>query len=73
MKKKIRNIFQKASANRKHMLNLLHNYTLNGLFPTNVDESFESRTPIFIDQFGVSCAVGHLILNSEDEKYVDGK
>jgi hypothetical protein len=71
-KKDTKHLSKEASANRKHMLNLLNNYTLNSMFPTNVDELFESRTPIFIDQLGVSCAVGHLILNSENEKYVDG-
>ena len=70
--KDTKHLSKKASANRKHMLNVLNEYTANRVFPTNIDESLQSRTPIFIDQNGVSCAVGHLILNSEDEKYIDG-
>lgn len=71
-RKDTKRLSKKASANRKYMLSVLKNYTLSSMFPTNVNESFESRTPIFIDQYGVSCAVAHMILNSEDEKYVNG-
>eukprot|EP00943_MAST-04B_sp_MAST-4B-sp1_P007966 g7966.t1 len=71
-RKDTKSLSKKASANRKYMLSVLKNYTLSSMFPTNVNESFESRTPIFIDQYGVSCAVAHMILNSEDEKYVNG-
>ena len=54
------------------MLRTLRNYTETGEFPTNLGESPDVRTPIFIDQYGVSCAVAHLILNSKEQEFKDG-
>jgi len=45
---------------RNHALNLLHQYTVNGVFPENVDFPGE-RKPCFIDQNGRICAVGFLL------------
>ena len=61
-----------AAENRALMLRILRNYTDTGEFPTNLGESPDVRTPIFIDQHGVSCAVAYLILNSEEQEFKDG-
>jgi hypothetical protein len=46
-------------ANRELILQLLHQYRANGVFPKNYD--FKDRRPCFIDQDGNICAVGYLI------------
>lgn len=45
---------------RTHILDLLHEYWMRGLFPNNTDETDERR-PCFIDHNGTICAVGYLI------------
>ena len=47
-------------ANRNLMLDLLHQYWTNGVFPKNYDYS-EQRKPCFIDKDGTICAVGYLV------------
>jgi hypothetical protein len=45
---------------RKHLLNLLHQYLVNDIFPKNYDYSGQ-RKPCFIDKDGAICAVGYLV------------
>ena len=45
--------------NRKQVLELLHEYHTNGVFPKNYD--YPGRRPCFIDKDGNICAVGFLI------------
>ena len=47
-------------ARRQHLLNLLHDYRVAGVFPRNYDHP-ESRKPCFIDRDGRICAVGYLV------------
>ncbi len=47
-------------ANRNLMLDLLHQYWTNGVFPKNYDYA-EQRKPCFIDKDGTICAVGYLV------------
>ncbi|MBC8048167.1 MAG: hypothetical protein H7Y00_15315 [Fimbriimonadaceae bacterium] len=52
--------------NRLLLLDELHNYALNKIFPTNLYHSY--RQPYFIDDYGVYCAVGYLIsVSGHDE------
>jgi hypothetical protein len=46
--------------NRAHLLDLLHDYWVAGIFPKNYDYP-EERKPCFIDKDGNICAVGYLI------------
>jgi hypothetical protein len=46
--------------NRNHLLDLLHNYWTEGIFPRNYDYADRS-IPCFIDKNGNICAVGYLI------------
>ena len=45
---------------RSHLLDLLHDYSTNGIFPKNYDYT-DQRKPCFIDKDGAICAVGYLI------------
>lgn len=45
---------------RIRILNLLHQYIVNGIFPENYDYIDEHK-PCFIDKYGRICAVGYLI------------
>jgi hypothetical protein len=51
---------KKQKRNREKVLDLLHEYWLNGVFPTNYDYPGE-RKPCFIDDDGKICAVGYLV------------
>ena len=46
--------------NREAALNILHDYWKNGLFPKNTYKTHE-RTPVFIDEDNIHCAVGYLM------------
>jgi hypothetical protein len=48
--------------NRSQLIELLEKYAERKIFPTNLYHS--TRTPYFIDDFGVHCAVGYLIEQS---------
>jgi hypothetical protein len=50
-------------AERARNLDRLHTYRVAGLFPQNPDFIGE-RVPFFIDEDGVACAVGHLVIES---------
>ncbi len=51
-----------ALKNRMHLLDELETYAEQGIFPSNLYH--KERTPYFIDDFGVHCAVGYLIMRS---------
>lgn len=59
-KKDVSHMPSKQQANRIMMLNLLHNYWTQGIFPHNYDYK-NQRKPCFIDQKGNICAVGYLV------------
>lgn len=46
--------------NRSTLLDLLHDYWTNGIFPRNYDHP-DKRVPCFIDKDGRICAVGYLV------------
>lgn len=50
-------------AERARNLDRLHTYRVAGLFPKN-PEFMGERVPFFIDEDGVACAVGHLVIES---------
>ncbi|WAS95184.1 Kazal-type serine protease inhibitor family protein [Nannocystis punicea] len=50
-------------AERARNLDRLHTYQMAGLFPRN-PEFIGERVPFFIDEDGVACAVGHLVIES---------
>jgi hypothetical protein len=50
-------------AERRRNLDRLHAYRVGGEFPRNTDFAGE-RVPYFIDDDGVACAVGHLVIES---------
>jgi hypothetical protein len=50
---------KKQKNKRAAVLNLLHEYWTNGVFPKNYD--YEGRRPCFIDRDGNICAVGYLV------------
>lgn len=56
----ISDLTKKQKRKREKVLNLLHEYWLNGVFPSNYDYMNERR-PCFIDRDGKICAVGYLV------------
>ncbi|MCB9261885.1 MAG: T9SS type A sorting domain-containing protein [Flavobacteriales bacterium] len=57
---------QTALKHRQDLLNQLSDYAAKKIFPTN--HYHRERTPYFIDNFGVHCAVGYLIAVSGHEE-----
>lgn len=53
---------EKQRKNRLHLLDILQEYRIQGVFPQNTRHS--SRTPYFIDDYGTACAVGQLMISS---------
>jgi hypothetical protein len=58
--KNVIGLTKKQKRNREKALDLLHEYWLNGVFPSNYDYPDE-RKPCFIDRDGKICAVGYLL------------
>lgn len=56
---------EEQGKNRSHLLEVLATYAERKVFPTNLYHTI--RTPYFIDNFGVHCAVGYLIQQSGNE------
>ena len=52
---------------RIHLLDLLHDYWIRGIFPRNYDYKGQTR-PCFIDKDGTICAVGYLIEQTAGRK-----
>jgi hypothetical protein len=55
---------------RKHLLDLLHDYWTNGIFPKNYDYG-DQRKPCFIDKDGTICAVGYLVEQTTNRQVAD--
>ncbi len=55
---------------RNHLLDLLHDYWTNGVFPKNYDYA-DQRRPCFIDKDGIICAVGYLIEQTTSRQVAD--
>lgn len=53
---------EEARLNRTNLLDELYRYANTKVFPTNLYH--KERTPYFIDDFNVHCAVGYLIMKS---------
>ncbi len=64
------NLNNSQLANRSIILNVLHQYWVAGIFPTNRDYPGERR-PCFIDADGNICAVGYLIEQTRGRKLAD--
>jgi hypothetical protein len=62
--KNVTGLTKKQKRNREKALNLLHEYWLNGVFPSNYDYP-EERKPCFIDRDRKICAVGYLVEKTE--------
>lgn len=60
-----KNFTKEALENRRLLLDKLEYYASSKIFPTNNHHSI--RTPYFIDDSGVHCAVGYLIAESGNE------
>lgn len=58
--KDVSNIPLALQTRRKHILDLFHDYWMNGVFPKNYDYS-DQRKPCFIDKDNNICAVGYLV------------
>jgi hypothetical protein len=58
--KDVSNLSADLKIKRNHLLDLLHNYWMNGKFPKNYDYA-DQRKPCFIDKDGNICAVGYLV------------
>jgi hypothetical protein len=58
--KDVSNLSADLKTKRNHLLDLLHNYWTNGIFPKNYDYPDQLK-PCFIDKHGTICAVGYLI------------
>lgn len=68
-----KNVFgltKKQKRNREKVLNLLHQYWLKGVFPSNYDYP-EERKPCFIDRNGKICAVGYLVEKTAGRNVVE--
>jgi hypothetical protein len=55
---------------RNHLLDLLHDYWTNGVFPKNYDYA-DQRKPCFIDKDGTICAVGYLVEQTTGRQVAD--
>lgn len=60
--KDVNSLSSQQQENRNHCLDILHDYWTNGIFPINTGH--KERTPYFIDNFGIACAVGQLVIET---------
>jgi len=68
--KDVSNLSAELKTKRKHLLDLLHNYWTNGIFPKNYDFA-DQRKPCFIDKDGTICAVGYLVKQTTSRQVAD--
>lgn len=68
--KNVSNLSADLKMKRKHLLDLLHVYWTNGIFPKNYDYT-NQRKPCFIDKDGTICAVGFLIEQTLNRQVAD--
>ena len=69
-KKDVSNLSADLKTKRNHLLDLLHNYWTNGIFPKNYDYAAQ-RKPCFIDKDGNICAVGYLVEQTTSRKVAE--
>ncbi|MBL7952023.1 MAG: hypothetical protein JNM62_09910 [Flavobacteriales bacterium] len=63
------NISHLARSHRSALLDALETYADRGVFPMN--NGVAGRSPVFIDEFGNACAVGHLMITSGDAELAE--
>jgi hypothetical protein len=68
--KDVSELSAELQAKRNHLLDLLHDYWTNGVFPKNYDYS-DQRKPCFIDKDGTICAVGYLVGQTTSRQVTD--
>jgi len=68
--KDVSDLSTQLQTKRKHLLDLLHNYWTNGIFPKNYDY-IDQRKPCFIDKNGAICAVGYLVEQTTNRQVAD--
>jgi len=68
--KDVSNLSVDLQTKRNHLLNLLHDYWTNGIFPKNYDYA-DQRKPCFIDKDGTICAVGYLVEQTTSRQVAD--
>ncbi len=66
----VSNLSVNLKTKRNHLLDLLHDYWTNGIFPKNYDFA-DQRKPCFIDKEGTICAVGYLIEQTTSRKVAE--
>ena len=67
--KDVSNLSTDLKTKRNHLLDLLHDYWTNGIFPKNYDYA-DQRKPCFIDKYGTICAVGYLLEQTTSRQVV---
>lgn len=68
--KDVSNLSADLQMKRNHLLDLLHAYWTNGIFPKNYDYR-DQRKPCFIDKDGTICAVGYLVEQTTSRQVAD--
>jgi len=68
--KDVSNLSADLQTKRNHLLDLLHDYWTNGIFPKNYDFA-DQRKPCFIDKNGTICAVGYLVEQTTNRQIAD--
>jgi hypothetical protein len=68
--KNVSNLSAELKTKRNHLLDLLHDYWTNGIFPKNYDFA-DQRKPCFIDKDGTICAVGYLVEQTTSRQVAD--
>lgn len=66
LRSRIEDLNEEQLAQRNSLLDALEDYADESTFPINTRHKV--RTPYFIDDIGTACAVGHLIIESGNEK-----
>ena len=69
--KNVSDLSTNLQTKRNHLLDLLHDYWTNGVFPKNYDY-VDQRKPCFIDKDGTICAVGYLLEQTTSRQVADG-
>lgn len=68
--KDVSHLSNELKTKRNYLLDLLHDYWTNGIFPKNYDYT-DRRKPCFIDKDGAICAVGYLIEQTTSRQVAD--
>jgi hypothetical protein len=68
--KNVSDLSTNLQTKRNHLLDLLHDYWTNGVFPKNYDY-VDQRKSCFIDKDGTICAVGYLLEQTTSRQVAD--